>query len=128
MKIIVRHAVAICALSMAFATSAVADPAPPPAAFSSPTVGIGLTLSFGRGGVDTGVGLRVFSGNRRDETVASAGIDYMFGSQRWRGTLGVAQMGNNSYIGLDLGIGLTDGALDFGLGAGAVNTRALPGA
>lgn len=125
MKTFVRRAVAICALSMSFAAPAIAHHHEPiaPAVSSRPTVGIGLSLSFGRGKVDTGVGIRVFSGNQRNKTVATAGIDYMLTSQRWRGTLGVARLGNNAYIGLDLGIGFQDGAVDFGLGAGGANTR-----
>ena len=126
MKTEMRRAVAVVALSLSFAAPAIAHHHEPiaPAVSSSPTVGVGLSLSFGQGRFDTGVGIRVFSGNLRNKTVASAGIDYMLGSQRWRGTLGVARLGNNAYIGLDLGLGLKDGTFDYGFSAGGVKTRA----
>jgi len=93
---------------------------------ADPTVGLGLSFSLGGGKVDTGVGLRLFSDNRRKSAVGSLGLDYMFGSQSWRGTLGAAYLGNNSYIGLDLGIGLRDGAVDFGPSVGVLNTKRAP--
>ena len=111
-----RRLALICALPALLATPAAADP----------TVGLGLSFSFGSGGVDTGIGLRVFSDNRRKRTVATAGVDYMLGSQTWRGTLGAAYLGNNSYLGLDLGIGFGDGAIGLGLGAGGVRTKRAP--
>ena len=111
-----RRLALICALPALLATPAAADP----------TVGLGLSFSFGSGGVDTGIGLRVFSDNRRKRTVATAGVDYMLGSQTWRGTLGAAYLGSNSYLGLDLGIGFGDGAIGLGLGAGAVRTKRAP--
>jgi len=89
---------------------------------AGPTIGLGLSIRFGGGTVETGLGLRVFSDDRRDSTVGSLGLDYMFNSQSWRGTLGVAYLGSDAYIGLDMGIGLGDGQIDFGLGAGGVNT------
>jgi len=112
-----RRIAMICAVPAMLATPAMADP----------TVGLGLSFSFGGGKVDTGVGLRVFSGNQRDSVVGSLGVDYMFGSQSWRGTVGAAYLGNNSYIGLDLGIGLRDGEIDFGVGVGGANTKRAPG-
>ncbi len=95
-------------------------------AAADPTVGLGLSFSFGSGGVDTGIGLRVFSYNRRKRTVATAGVDYMLGSQTWRGTRVAAYLGSNSYLGLDLGIGFGDGAIGLGLGAGGVRTKRVP--
>lgn len=92
-------------------------------AYADPTVGLGLTVVFGGGQVDTGIGIRVFSNDKRDKAVASAGLDYMFSAKKVRGTVGVAYLGRNSYVGLDLGIGLMDGGVDFGLGVGGVNTK-----
>jgi hypothetical protein len=125
MTLKLARTVAICALTLAFAAPAVADPGPKlaPTISSKPAIGLGLSFSFGQGKVDTGIGIRVFSGNLRNKTVATVGIDYMLSSQRWRGTLGVARLGNKNYVGLDLGIGLRDGAFDFGVAAGALNTR-----
>ncbi len=105
-----------CALPALLTAPAVADP----------TVGLGLSIRFGGGTVETGIGLRIFSDNERDSTVGSIGLDYMFNSQSWRGTLGVAYLGSDAYLGLDLGIGLADGNLDFGLGTGYVETETPP--
>ena len=102
------------AVSLGLAAPAVADP----------TLGVGLSFSFGGGsGVNTGLGLRLFSDNEEDSFVGAIGMDYMFGNNSWRGTLGGAYLGNNSYVGLDMGIGLSGGGLDFGLGAGLVDTE-----
>lgn len=113
-----RRFAIICALPALMAAPAAAKP----------TIGLGLSVSFGGGQVNTGVGVRVFSDNRRNRAVGALGLDYMFGSQSWRGTVGAAYLGSNSYIGLDLGIGLGTGAIDFGIGAGAANTKRRPAA
>lgn len=94
-------------------------------ASADPTIGLGLSISFGSGKVETGLGLRVFSDNQPDKVVGSVGVDYMFQSKRIRPTIGVAYLGDNSYIGLDLGFGLNGEGLDFGLGLGAVKTKRL---
>ena len=86
-------------------------------AFADPTVGLGLSFAFGGGKVETGIGLRVFSDDEEDSFVGSAGVDYMFGSQSWRPTVGAAYLGNNSYIGADVGFGINGGGIAFGLGA-----------
>jgi len=106
----------ICAVPLALATPV----------YSGPTVGLGLSFGFGAGGVQTGIGIRVFSNNRSKTTVGSVGIDYMLPSQTWRGTVGVGYMQNNGYVGLDLGFGLTDGAVSFGLGLGGAATKRRP--
>ncbi|MFN3970125.1 MAG: hypothetical protein ACK4GO_05670 [Gemmobacter sp.] len=95
-------------------------------AMADATVGIGFSVSFGSGKVDTGVGLRVLSNNRRNKTVGTVGIDYMFSSQRWRGTVGAAYVGRNAYVGLDLGIGFGDGKIDFGPNVGFTRSKAAP--
>jgi hypothetical protein len=92
-------------------------------AAADPTVGLGLSFSFGGGTVDTGIGVRVFSDNEADSTVGSLGLDYMFQSRSWRGTAGVAYLGTDGYIGLDVGLGLDGGGFDFGLGAGVADTE-----
>lgn len=113
-----RRLALICSLPALLAAPAVADP----------VIGLGLSVSFGSGQVNTGVGLRVFSDNRRDRAVGALGLDYMFGSRTLRGTLGAAYLGRNSYVGLDLGIGLGSGTIDFGIGAGVTKTRRAPAA
>ena len=100
------------AVTMALAAPASADP----------SVGFGLSMSFGGGDVDYGVGVRVFSNDEQDEFAASVGLDYMFQSQRLRPTIGAAYLGDNNYIGLDVGFGLNGEGIDFGVGVGGVNT------
>ena len=85
---------AILATTLALATPALADP----------TVGLGLSFSFGGGKPQTGIGLRVFSDDQRDSFVGSVGVDYMFGTQSFRGTVGGAYLGNDTYLGLDMGL------------------------
>ena len=104
----------ILATTLALATPALADP----------TVGLGLSFSFGGGKPQTGVGLRVFSNDKRDSFVGSVGVDYMFGTQSFRGTLGGAYLGNDTYLGLDMGMDFNGGGFGFGLGAGGVGTKA----
>jgi hypothetical protein len=122
---ILRHGALICATTLALAAPAAAEiKLLAPASSSSPTVGLGVSVAFGGGKAEAGIGVRVFSSDRRDKTAASVGLDYMLGSKRWRGTVGVARLGHGSYIGLDMGLGLKDGELDFGIGTGVVRTRA----
>ena len=104
----------ILATTLALATPALADP----------TVGLGLSFSFGGGKPQTGIGLRVFSDNERDSFVGSVGVDYMFGTQSFRGTVGGAYLGHNTYLGLDMGLDFNGGGFGFGFGAGGVGTKA----
>ena len=67
-KSVTKPLIALAAL-LSLSTPALADP----------TVGLGLSFSFGGGKPQTGVGLRVFSDNERDSFVGSVGVDYMFG-------------------------------------------------
>lgn len=97
-------------------------------ALADPTVGVGVSIAFGGGKTSSGIGLRVFSDDRRDRAVGSLGLDYMFGTQSWRGTVGAAYLGRNAYVGLDLGFGLNDGSFNFGPSLGVVNTRRPPAA
>lgn len=92
-------------------------------AAADPTIGLGLSIAFGSGKVETGVGIRLFSDNRPQKMVGSVGVDYMFQSKRIRPTVGVAYLGTNSYIGLDMGFDLNGGGIDFGPGVGAVQTK-----
>ena len=95
-------------------------------AYADPSVGFGLTVTFGGASVDYGVGARVFSGDEQDEFAASLGVDYMFQSQRIRPTVGAAYLGDGSYIGFDLGIGLNGEGIDFGVGVGGADTEDDP--
>ncbi|WP_417273589.1 hypothetical protein [Celeribacter halophilus] len=91
-------------------------------AFADPTVGFGLNFTFGNGGVDTGVGVRVFSDDEEDKAAASIGMDYMFGSQSWRGSVGAAYLMDNTYVELNGGYHFGSGEFDFGLGGGWADT------
>lgn len=113
-----RHLAMTCAIPALLAVPAAADP----------TVGVGVSVAFGGGKTQSGIGLRVFSDNRRDRAVGSIGLDYMFNSQSWRGTVGAAYLGRNAYVGLDLGIGLSDGSFNFGPSLGITRTKAPPAA
>lgn len=99
-------------LFLSFAAPAVADP----------TVGLGVSYSFGGGQPQAGIGLRVFSNDQQDEVVGTVGIEYMFGTQSWRGTIGIAYLAANGFAGVDLGYDLGDGSFGFGVSAGAVKT------
>ena len=117
------------ALAMGLATPAFAVvengviPAPATTSSSRPSIGLGLTVAFGSGGIDTGIGLRVFSSNRRNRAVGSLGLDYMFTSQSLRGTVGVGYLGRNVFGGADLGYNFSRRDIDFGLSIGGANTR-----
>lgn len=108
---VLSAAALICALS----TPATADP----------TLGFGLNFTFGGGKINTGVGVRVFSNDERDKAAASVGLDYMFGTKSWRGSLGAAYMMDNSYIELNGGYNF-GGGFDFGFGAGGAKTTTPP--
>ena len=95
----------------------------PVAATADPTLGFGLSLSFGAGQTQTGIGLRLFSDNRRDTTVGSVGVDYMFQSQSIRGTVGIARLNDRMYVGLDIGFDFQSSEVGLGVGIGAVGTR-----
>lgn len=109
---------AICAAPVLFAAPAMADPA----------AGVGLTFTFGGGQPEVGLGLRIFSDDREDEWAASVGVDYMFGSQSWRGALGAAYLLDNSYVEITGGYDFGSGTLDVGLGGGLADTAAAPAA
>lgn len=92
-------------------------------ALADPTVGFGINVTFGNGTANTGVGVRVFSNDRKDEGAASLGLDYMFTSQSWRGSLGAAYLMDDSYIELNGGYNFGSGTVDLGIGAGWVDTH-----
>lgn len=90
---------------------------------ADPAVGLGFSYAFGGGESQAGIGLRVFSDDEYDSYVASAGVDYMFGSQNMRGTVGAAYLGDDLYLGLDLGLNFSGGGMTFGPSFGGVNTK-----
>jgi hypothetical protein len=89
-------------------------------ALAEPTIGLGLSLAFGSSATpEMGVGLRILSDNDKDSDVITGGVDYMIASQSWRGTVGIARLGSEAYVGVDLGFGLQGGGFDMGLSVGA---------
>ncbi len=87
------------------------------------TLGLGLSLSFGGGaGPQTGVGVRMFSGNKKNSTVASVGFDYLLQAGKLRPNVGLAYLGSNTYIGGDLGFTPGQG-LNVGMGIGLSKTQ-----
>lgn len=89
---------------------------------ADPTIGFGLSISYGQQKADAGIGVRVFSDNERDSNVASIGLDYMLVGQSWRATIGAAHLYDDTYIGLDLGF---DGNFDFGVSAGWLKEQSV---
>lgn len=104
------------ALALALAAPVAADP----------TLGFGLTITFGNGKVDTGLGVRVFSDDEQDQAALSLGLDYMFVEQSFRPTVGVAYLMDNSYIELNGGVMINSGEFGFGLGGGYAKTVSPP--
>lgn len=92
-------------------------------AHAEATIGLGISAVFGSGQMDTGIGLRVFSDNQRDKVAGTIGLDYMFKSKKLRPTIGAAYLGKNAYIGLDMGIDIQTGGIDFGVGVGAMKSK-----
>lgn len=100
------------ALSVGLALPAQADP----------TLGFGVSFTFGAGSVETGVGVRLTSDDEVESAVGTVGLDYMFQSQSWRPTVGVGYLFDNVYLGFDLGYDFTGGGFDVGVGVGGLNT------
>mgnify|MGYP005851369009 CR=1 FL=1 len=93
---------------------------------ADPTLGLGVTFTWGGGQRgDTGIGLRAFSDDKRNEVVGSLGVDYMLKSQRIRPNVGIAYLARESYVGMDVGFDLA-GGVDVGVGLGYANTRKKP--
>jgi hypothetical protein len=90
---------------------------------ADPAVGFGLSLSFGGGKVDAGVGVRLFSNDEEDSFAATLGLDYMLKSGSLQPTVGAAYVMDSCYIGLDLGLNLNSRELDFGVRLGGVKTE-----
>lgn len=108
--------IAISALALSLSTPAMADT----------TIGLGLNFAFGGGKVSPGIGARVFSDDRKDKLAASAGIDYMFLSKSWRGSLGAAYMMDKTYIELNGGYDFGGDGFGLGFGFGGTNRDDAP--
>ncbi len=94
-------------------------------AWADPSVGFGLSLTLGDNGrVEAGLGLRLFSNDEKDSFVASAGVDYVFASKRFRPTIGAAYLGSDSYVSLDMGFDPRARTVDYSLSGGYVDAKA----
>lgn len=90
---------------------------------ADPTLGLGLNITFGGGSVDTGVGVRLFSDDRRDKGALSLGLDYMFVNQSWRPSVGAAYLMDSTYLELNGGVTIATGEFGFGFGGGYAKTE-----
>lgn len=93
-------------------------------AAAEPMLGLGLSFAFGsQSRLEAGAGARLFSSNKPDSYAASLGLDYLFTSRRIRPTIGAAHLGDNGYIGLDMGFDPQGGNVDYGASIGLLNTN-----
>ena len=95
-------------------------------ALAGPAVGVGLSWTFGGPAAQSGaaVGLKVFSTDREDRAAASLGVDYSFAERGFRPNVGVAYLSrHNAYVDASVGYSMQQQRMNFGLGAGYVNTQ-----
>ena len=88
--------------------------------------GAGLTWTFGGPKPVSGpaLGVKMFSTDKEDKAAATLGVDYSFADRSLRPNVGVAYLGkDNIYLGGDVGYSFGQQGLNFGLGAGYVDTR-----
>lgn len=104
-----------------FAAAAVALSLAAPVA-ADPTLGLGLTITFGNGSVDTGLGVRLFSDDEKNQAALSLGLDYMFVNQSFRPAVGVAYLMDSSYLELNGGVMIGTGEFGLGVGGGYAKT------
>ena len=102
-------------LVSAFAMSLVSSMAQAEAGF-----GAGLTYVFGEG---VAIGAKIFTSNKEDKAVGSAGLDYLVKSGDWRPNIGIGYLGKNTYGDVNAGYNYHAGEWSFGVGIGGVNTE-----
>lgn len=91
-----------------------------PLAQADAGIGVGMTYVIGQGAA---VGMKVFTRDREDQTVGSAGLDYMLGSGKVRPNVGIGYLGNNIYGDVNAGYDFQNSAWNLGVGAGVLDTR-----
>lgn len=115
-KSISKAAAAALAMSFPAAMPAEADPA----------FGVGLSFVFGGSSSassnQTGLAVRLFSDDAEDDFVGALGFNYQFGTGTISPTAGIAYLGSNTFVGLDMGLGLDGSGVNFGLSGGLTNT------
>jgi hypothetical protein len=96
----------------------------PTGSIAEPTVGLGVSFKFGSKSVDPGLALRLFSDNRHNRMAGTIGLDFLFQTLAWRATVGAAYMGDDTFLGIDFGLGsgFGSGGINTGLSGGYVNT------
>ncbi len=90
---------------------------------ADPSFGFGLTYVFGG---DWAVGVRVFHDDEPESAVLALGLDYKFGSQSFRPTVGAAYLDEDFYVDFSLGYDTRLQALDYGIGVGAAFETQTP--
>lgn len=106
-------------LSLALSGAATA-----PAFADGTGIGIGLNWVFGSGyNGGLAAGAKLFSDRSEDHSALSVGLDYHFASESLRPNLGIAYIGDSTYIDANFGYNIGAGAVDFGLGGGFVNSK-----
>ncbi|WP_455556011.1 hypothetical protein [Comamonas sp.] len=111
---------------VAIACSAIAAATLSTTALAGAGVGVGLSWTFGGPKPVAGpaLGVKVFSTDKEDKAAGYLGLDYSFADRGIRPNVGVAYLGkNNVYLGGDVGYSFAQGGLNFGLGAGYVDTK-----
>ncbi|MFT6913892.1 MAG: hypothetical protein ACJAWL_000178 [Motiliproteus sp.] len=94
-----------------------------PTAQADAGVGAGVTYVFGQG---VAVSLKVFTNDKEDHAVGSAGLDYMLGAGAWRPNVGVGYLGDSVYGDLNAGYDYQKGTWNLGMGAGAADSEDKP--
>jgi hypothetical protein len=83
-------------------------------------IGAGVTYVFRQG---VAVGVKLFSNDKEDKVVGTAGLDYMLGTGSWRPNVGIGYLGDKVYGDINASYNFQSGIWDFGVGAGAADTE-----
>ncbi|NPD13660.1 hypothetical protein HOY34_00405 [Xinfangfangia sp. D13-10-4-6] len=87
-------------------------------------VGVGLTWVFGSGpNGGLAAGAKIFTDRNKDSSGGSLGLDYHFSSSALRPNIGASYVGDGGYVDASFGYNIGTRNIDFGLGAGLVNSR-----
>jgi hypothetical protein len=83
-------------------------------------VGAGLNVGYVFGHGIT-VGVRATSSKKEDKVIGSLGVDYNFSEKAFRPLVGIGYTAKDSNV--ELNVGRTNGAFDFGASVGYLNTE-----
>ncbi len=90
---------------------------------ADPTVGFGFNYVFGEG---PAIGFKLFTDNKEDSTAGYVGFDYVFRRDAVRPHMGIGYLGQDWYLGVDIGLTGEAARPDFAIGAGLADTEAPP--